>query len=339
MERGIAKRKRVTMKDVAAELGVSIVSVSKALAGKEGVSVELREKIVAKARAMGYVSKQRRAAENNLSVNVAIIISERFIKESSLYFKACQRMLMKLSEKGYIGILEIIRRENEEVGVLPNVIRVNTVTQAIVIGEMNSLFLDMLVQTKMEIIFFDFQKEKYDVDCVVGDDVNSGFLLTRYLVKSGYKRIGFAGNYQYTRRNLERFIGYIKYMVLKGQMPNRQWWIPDRDANGSPIRLRLPTDMPEAFVCCSDEVAYRLIAVLENAGYSVPADVAVVGCDDHAEKIPLNTFLTTYRMDVDEMIDQCIYIVEQRARKNDYRRGTTIVYGQLVIRESTDIKI
>lgn len=35
----------VTMRDIAEKLGVSIVSVSKALTGKEGVSEELREKV------------------------------------------------------------------------------------------------------------------------------------------------------------------------------------------------------------------------------------------------------------------------------------------------------
>ena len=48
-------RKNVTMGDIAKELGVSTVSVSKALTGKEGVSDPVREMIVNKARDMGYV--------------------------------------------------------------------------------------------------------------------------------------------------------------------------------------------------------------------------------------------------------------------------------------------
>lgn len=332
-------KKRVIMRDVAAEMGVSIVTVSKALAGKEGVSAELRTKIVEKAKEMGYITRRKREIGHGLSLNVAIIISERFIKDTSIYFKIYQKMIMKLSERGYIGILEIIRKENEEVGVLPNVIRLRTVTQVIVIGEMSTFFLDLLMEAGLEIIFFDFEKEKFDVDCVVSDSVNSGFLLTRHLVKCGYRRIGFVGNYRYTRRNLDRFMGYIKYLMVKRQLVEPDWWIPDRDLNGNQVRLRLPENMPEAFVCCCDEAAYRLIDTLDQAGYSVPEDVAVVGCDDYAERMPMHIALTTYRMDVDEMINQCIYIVEQRARKAEYRRGTTIVHGQLVIRGSAEIKV
>jgi hypothetical protein len=48
-------KKSVTMGDIAKELGVSTVSVSKALTGKEGVSDPVREMIVNKARDMGYI--------------------------------------------------------------------------------------------------------------------------------------------------------------------------------------------------------------------------------------------------------------------------------------------
>ena len=44
----------VTMKDIARELNVSVVTVSKALGGKEGVSEELKKKIVECAGKMGY---------------------------------------------------------------------------------------------------------------------------------------------------------------------------------------------------------------------------------------------------------------------------------------------
>ena len=44
----------VTMRDIAEKLGVSIVSVSKALTGKEGVSEELREKVKKEADRLGY---------------------------------------------------------------------------------------------------------------------------------------------------------------------------------------------------------------------------------------------------------------------------------------------
>ena len=48
--------KPVRMADIAEKLNISVVSVSKALAGKPGVSEEMRSKVVALAQELGYES-------------------------------------------------------------------------------------------------------------------------------------------------------------------------------------------------------------------------------------------------------------------------------------------
>lgn len=327
-------RKKVTMKDIAEEMNVSIVTVSKALAGKEGVSEVLRENIVDKANELGYVVKGERPKEEKNSTTIAIIISERFISENSFYFRIYQEMIARLSEKGYIGILEVVRLENENNGILPNVIRMDSVEQVIVIGEMKAAFLESLVQTNLGIIFFDFENEEYDVDCVVSDGSNGGFLLTRYLVKNHYRRICFVGDYRSTRSILDRYMGHLKYLIAKNLDGEGNSVISDRDEFGQFVDLQLPKEMPEAFLCNCDEVAYRLIDTLEQKGYSVPEDVAVVGYDDYARQVPEGVQLTTYRVNVEDMIKQCIHIIEQRVKNRHYRRGTTVVYGKLIIRKT-----
>lgn len=322
------------MKDVAAAMDVSIVTVSKALAGKDGVSEALREKIIEKAGELGYVVKGDRDGKEQGSVNIGIVISERFVSDNSFYFMIYQKMIMELSARGYIGILEIVRREDEEAGVLPNIVRVNSINQVIVVGEMQGVFLESLSNTGLGIVFFDFENEEFDVDCVVSDSVNGGFLLTRYLVKSGCKKIGFVGNYKSTRSILDRYIGYRKYLIANDQAYDEEWTISDRDESGKFIEIVLPENMPDAFVCNCDPVAYRLIEVLEKAGYSVPEDISVVGYDDFVEHKAKGIALTTYRVNTEEMIERCIDIIEQRAKDKNYRRGTTVVYGKLIVRDT-----
>ena len=59
----MAQIKKVTMKDIAQELDISIVTVSKALAGKDGVGDRLREEIIDKAKELGYIFKKNEDAE------------------------------------------------------------------------------------------------------------------------------------------------------------------------------------------------------------------------------------------------------------------------------------
>ena len=326
-------RKQVTMKDVATEIGVSIVTVSKALAGKDGVSEDLREKIIEKAKEMGYTMKGEKKKEED-NINIGIIISDRFVSDNSFYFKIYQKMVVELSARGYIGILEIVRIEDEEKGVIPNIARISTISQIIVIGEMKNIFLENLIRTGLGIVFFDFENEEFGADSVVSDGINGGFLLTRYLVKNGHTRIGFVGNYNSTRSILDRYMGYMKYLIARELPYEKKWTISDRDQFGKDIDLVLPEDMPDAFVCNCDVVACRLIAALEKAGYSVPEDVSVVGYDDFVDQSKEGVGLTTYQVNAEEMIKCCIHIIEQKRKNHQYHRGTSVIYGKLVVRDT-----
>lgn len=329
--------KQVTMKDVAMAMGVSIVTVSKALADKEGVSEDLRVKIIEKAKELGYVAKNEKK-KDAAPINIGIIISDRFIGGNSFYTMIYQKMIMELTARRYIGITEVVRVEDEEDGVLPNIVRTNSVSQVVVVGEMKSIFLENLIKTGLGIIFFDFENEEFDVDSIVSDGVKGGFLLTRHLVKNGHQKIGFVGNYKSTRSILDRYMGYLKYLIAKDRIFNKDWCVSDRDEYGELIDLVLPKDMPDAFVCNCDVVAYRLIETLERAGYSVPEDISVVGYDDFAGQTQESTGLTTYRVDTDMMIGHCMHIIEKRAENPEYRRGSTVVYGTLVERDTVRMR-
>ena len=322
-------RKQVTMKDVAQQMDVSIVSVSKALSGKEGVSEELRKKIIDKAREMGYAAGGKK--KEAVGVNAALIISERYVSERSFYVQIYQKMIMGLSEKGFIGILEIVKKENEEKGILPATVLSGTVQQAVIIGEMHSAFLDKMLESGIRTVFFDFLNEEYDVDAIVSDNINGGYLLTRMLVKNGYQKIGFVGEYRATRSILDRFMGYMKYLLAKDRRMEPSWVLPDRDTEGEYVEVALPLqDMPEAFVCNNDEAACRLIDTLGRAGYRVPQDIAVTGYDDYASRETAGLKLTTWHVNVDEMIRLCIQLIEARTSDPGYRLGTVTVTGQMV---------
>ena len=321
-------KKKVAMKDIAEAMHVSIVSVSKALSGKDGVSEKLRSEIIRKAQELGYEAAEKKTEYNN---RIAILIPERYVSERSFYVKIYQQMLMGFAEKGLIGVLEIVKKEHEEAGILPNSVQSHAVEQAVLIGEMHASMIERLMDAGIQLLFFDFQNEEYDADAIVGDNINGGYLMTRYLVKNGYEKIGFVGEYRATRSILDRFMGYMKYLMAKGQTMDPAWVIPDRDPEGADIPLVLPKgNLPQAFVCNSDEAALRLIRTLREAGYQVPEQIAVCGYDDYAGQESGGLKLTTYHVNVEEMIRVCIQQVERRIADPACRLGTVTVNGQLV---------
>ena len=81
--------KAVKLADIAERVGVSTVTVSKALSGQKGVSEEVREKIRSIAEELGYQQPSAaRKSQNQKSYNIGILISERFLdKYESFYWQ------------------------------------------------------------------------------------------------------------------------------------------------------------------------------------------------------------------------------------------------------------
>mgnify|MGYP002738666080 CR=1 FL=1 len=91
----MAERKSVSMQDLADKLGISKVTVSKALNGKDGVGEELKEKIFALARESGYVLPDYGKRK---SKKVGIIMSPRFSSgdEGKFYMAMYERIFYEL---------------------------------------------------------------------------------------------------------------------------------------------------------------------------------------------------------------------------------------------------
>ena len=88
-------RKTVTMSDIAKELGLSTVSVSKALSGKDGVGDAVREMIIKKAAEMGYTYTKGTKETVEKRHNIGIIVSEHFITKDAYYSRLYEKTMMK----------------------------------------------------------------------------------------------------------------------------------------------------------------------------------------------------------------------------------------------------
>ena len=79
--------KTIKMADIAGRLGVSVVTVSKALSGQKGVSDEMREKIKKVADELGYVrTVQEKSEKMQKSYTLGIIVAERFLADNQSFY-------------------------------------------------------------------------------------------------------------------------------------------------------------------------------------------------------------------------------------------------------------
>ena len=185
--------KNITMKDIAKELQVSTVTVSKALSDKEGVSEAVRQKIKQKADEMGYrYNSLARSMKEGVSYNVGVVVAERFFSDNAFYANLYQRLVIELSKENYSCILEILSYEDEKQDVMPKMISGNKVDGLIVLGQLKKHYVTALEKEDITYMFLDWYDEQFAIDTVVSDNVYGGCILTNYLIENGHRRIGLS---------------------------------------------------------------------------------------------------------------------------------------------------
>ena len=331
----------IKMLDIANKLGVSVVTVSNALAGRDGVSEQMRKKICDTAEEMGYKPSNTKAGKKRpqvpkLGKSVGIITSERFVgARGTFYWELTANISNKLSAMNVLTVYECITADSEKNGVLPNMISEKKVDGIIVIGQIHRDYIHRLSQIDMPLIFVDFYDNRYEVDSVNSDSYHGGYILTDYLVQNGHRKIGFFGTLNATSSINDRFLGYVKCLMENGLEYRREWTIPDRAERGLLFeKIDFPDEMPTAFVCNSDETAFRVISALKSKGVRVPEDISVVGYDNYTVSSICIPTITTVEVDLEKMSSEAVKIMAKKLSDPSYRAGRRIISGRLIVKNS-----
>ncbi len=335
--------KAVKLADIAEKVGVSVVTVSKALSGQKGVSEEMRARIKELADEMGYTPIHASQAGRTRSYTIGVVTFETyFTRFASFYWKMYQELATRAVKKNCFSMLEVISNYDEENLVWPKLITENQkIDGIIVIGRPKLSYLKMLYQNKkIPMAFMDFYDDEEVVDSVVSASFNGMYRMTDYLIKNGHTKIAFVGTVMYTESITDRYFGYCKALMENGIEVRQDWIIKDRDYNdgviGIDYRLQLPKDMPTAFVCNNDVTAYALIRQLEGRNYRIPEDISVVGYDDYLYPEYGDSRITTYLVDMAEMSRIALSCIIRRIENISINAGVHIVNGRII--ERTTVK-
>lgn len=334
--------KTVKMQDIAEKLGVSTMTVSKALSGKPGVSEAVREKIKKLAVQMGYNAPGAERDELGKSYNIGVILAEYYTeKYATFYWKLYQSLSTSAVRKNCFIMLEIISGEDEKKLEHPRLIRERKIDGLLVLGNMGSDYLKMLTaEENIPIIYVDFYDNCVYEDSVVSNSFYGAYAITNYLFEKGHSRIGFVGTLFSTKSITDRFMGYEKAVIEHGEKIREEWIIPDREqARNCYEKITLPMEMPTAFVCNCDLTASKLIRSLHEKGYRVPEDISVVGYDDFLYPGLCDVEITTYGVDMEHMAQTTIQVMLKRISGDNRSKGIHVIEGYVAEKDSvSDIR-
>ena len=342
---------KITMKDIAERLDISINAVSLALNSKAGVSEETRKQVLDVAEELGYLDKSPKFVKSFANKNICVIIKKYYFEDNTFYSKIMMGIGEESRRKGYDIITCLINETEENI---PNCIESKKVCGIIVIGTIEDEYLVKLKNYKIPVVLVDHTSLLESTDSILTDNKLGSFNITKLLIEKGYKDIGFFGDLEYSLSIKERFFGYreaIKKFLKFNNFKEAEVFIEeqsvlydveqniiDKNIEGIKERINRINKIPEAFVCSNDNAAIALITSLKELGYMVPKDIAVVGFDDIVLSSLIEPKLTTVRVEKDFMgrkaVDRLLWRIENKKDPDE----KTILSVEVIERDSVGNK-
>lgn len=330
----MSRKKKVTMQDIADRLGISKVTVSKALNGKDGVGEQLKEKIQLIAYETGYIISNSKKDKKEFPKNIAICLNERFAdEETSFYLRCYQHLSFELTQSGYLSNLFTINNKNKN-EVIQLLVK-NNIYGVILLGAFSKSFVAEMKHLNIPSIFMDFYDIDSEIDCIVTENIYSTYALTNHLLEYGHREIGFVGTIYSTSSIQDRFLGYCRSLIEHHIPINKEWILDDRDEESQEVQIKLPQIMPTAFVCNCDDTAYYFVKLLLEQGYQVPDDISIVSFDNDIYAELCIPKLTTVAVNIELMARKAAaLIIEKVENSEEIRHGVIFVDGKIIYRDS-----
>lgn len=304
--------RKATMQDIADRLGVTKVSVSKAMNNQPGISDRLREQILTVAKEIGY-TRTRHTSENR-SYSFALVCPKRFFLKGETFYTTIYYYINKrCSERGYSVSCFVINDKEELCEEVPTQLQNSSFDGIFISGEFQRGFLNKLEALDGAKIAIDFYHTDMTMDSIVVDNYYTGLQVTNYLIEKGHRKIGFVGNIHDTSSICDRYFGYLKALTLHDLPVRADWHIVNNDfIKGTyTTDFELPDELPTAFVCHCDTAAFTLMQRLEAAGIKMLDEVSLISFDNTSLCDLITPRLTSVNIDCKQIalhsLDQMLY--------------------------------
>lgn len=306
----------VTLKDVADKLNISVVTVSNALSGKQGVSESLRKKVFEKAKELGY-DTSRYQKKTDDGVKIGVIVSEKYLEVgTSFYWAMYQQVAYAASKRRSFTMFEILDKRYDARPELPRLLQEKEIDGLIVIGWIEHNYIKKIVENAdVPVVLLDFYEPDLACDAIMSSNYLGMYKMTKYLLEKGHREIAFVGSVKANDNIMDRFYGYRKGMESYGIRVKDNWVLEDRSLITGDIAIELPKKMPTAFVCNSDLTASFLYDHLKKNGYRVPEDISIVGYDNYLYGHTFAEKITTYNVDMEQMAKNAVKIMLKKIHK------------------------
>ena len=337
---GGSRQRRPTVKDVAKRAGVSWMTVSNVVNGKEGVRPETRKKVQTAINELGYrkslAGRQLRAGRTQI---LAVALPELLTP----YFATLAHEIIGVAEELEYTVLIAETTSSPE-------------RERHVARGFNTQFADGIIlrpdsldgaevadsHGPMPLVLLGERAEGSHLDHVMIDNAGSGWDATKHIWSLGRRSPLFLGAHE----NWQFGPGWVRSTGFRSALddaglpcgPDRLVRVSQytRAAGAHTVHGLLQAGVEfDSLVCATDLIAIGAMQALRRSSLSVPEDVAVLGWDGTREGEFANPSLTSVAVDIPRVAREAVEMVVRRIENPDAPPADVEVTQTLIVREST----
>jgi len=274
------KLKPIKLEDLARELGVSKVTISKALRNHPDISAETTARVKELADKLGYLPN---FMAKNLSSRKSSIIGLVVPKIAHFFFAS---VIESVYDTAFDNNYEIILTVSQESAVRERKhilsllsMRIDGLLISITEETKDFSIFERVVQLGIPIVFVDRVPDLIEVSSVTVDDWGGAYKAAEYFINKGYKKIAHVGGYTHINIGKARAQGFYDAMKTHRIPINKKWMIEggfgEEDGYNGFKTICKSDGLPEAIFAVTYPVALGIYNAAKEVGINIPEDIEI----------------------------------------------------------------
>ena len=306
--------KPIKLDDLAKELGVSRVTISKALRNHPDISPATTLKVKELAEKLGYMPNYM---AKNLSSRKSNIIGLVVPKIAHLFFGSVIESVYDTAfENNYETIItvsgESVERERKHILSLLSM-RVDGLIVSITQETKDVAIFERAIRQNVPMVFMDRIPDIPNVPTITVDDKGGAFSAVEDFIKNGITKIGHIGGYSYINIGRSRKDGFVEAMNKYNVTINKNWvtegGFGEEDGYKAFKIIYEKDPIPEAILAVTYPVALGIYKAAKECGINVPQDIKIACFGNNTYKQSLPSVFSFVHQPTEELGREAVNLV------------------------------
>lgn len=333
------------LKDIADELGVSVVTVSRALRDRPDIAKETKAKILDRVKQLNYrPNLMARSLVTGRSSLIGLVVPDLI---HPFFAEIAKSLAATLRKKHYFLIVSSSDSDPQlEQDEIEHMLAHHLDCFVVASCQKNPENLHRIGEAGVPLVLIDRSFGGFSSNFIGVNDFRAGELAVEHLIAQGCKRIAHIRGPE-TNVGNRRAEGYSEALRKHGMRVPEQYIVSCGEASDSDGETRGKKAMeevlalkprPDGVFCFNDTVAVGAMVRTIEAGLRIPKDIAIVGCGNFHYSSKLQVPLSSIDQKSKEIGERTAKMIATLLEKPSARPRTVILEPELIVRDSSRLK-